>query len=142
SAARGVRRHGVEPNRSRNEEDMLLPSPPAATLPRPSSLPDVSPAASLGADLRDRCQTNQHTAADISRPTSAAAVVGIGRNPPWKPTVRPNATRTFSSKFSLVSPPNRSSKAPGVRLIHRRDPRGPASSDHLYHHSTIRRRIF
>ncbi|BBN69671.1 N-terminal nucleophile aminohydrolases superfamily protein, partial [Prunus dulcis] len=40
SAAKGVRRHGVDPNRSRNEEDMLslssprqlLLSPPAATL--------------------------------------------------------------------------------------------------------------
>ncbi|BBG93287.1 hypothetical protein Prudu_001256, partial [Prunus dulcis] len=44
--------------------------------PRPSSLPDVAPAASLGVDLRDRCQTNQHTTADVSLPTSAAAVVG------------------------------------------------------------------
>ncbi|BBN68471.1 Leucine-rich repeat family protein, partial [Prunus dulcis] len=112
SAAKGVRRHGVDPNRSRNEEDMLLLSPPAATLPRPSSLPDVAPAASLGADLRDRCQTNQHTTADISLPTSAAAVVRIGRNLPWKPTVRPNATRTSSSNISLISSPNLSSEAP------------------------------
>ncbi|BBH06728.1 NB-ARC domain-containing disease resistance protein [Prunus dulcis] len=121
SAAKGVRRHGVDPNRSRNEEDMLLLSPPAATLPRPSSLPDVAPAASLGADLRDRCQTNQHTTADISRPTSAAAVVRIGRNLPWKPTVRPNATRTSSSNISLISSPNLSSEAPGARQNYKRD---------------------
>ncbi|BBH05257.1 N-terminal nucleophile aminohydrolases superfamily protein, partial [Prunus dulcis] len=115
SAAKGVRRHGVDPNRSRNEEDMLLLSLPAATLPRPSSLPDVAPAASLGADLRDRCQTNQHTTADIFRPASVAAVVRIGRNLPWKPTVRPNATRTSSSNISLISSPKLSSEAIEVR---------------------------
>ncbi|BBG96589.1 hypothetical protein Prudu_005437, partial [Prunus dulcis] len=59
-----------------------------------------------------------------SQATTAAAVVGIGRNPPWKPTVRPNATRTSSSKFSLVSPPNRSSKAPGAQQECKRDLRG------------------
>ncbi|BBG92454.1 hypothetical protein Prudu_000201, partial [Prunus dulcis] len=132
STAKGVRRHGVDPNRSRNEEDMLLLSPPAATLPRPSSLPDITPAASLGADLRDRCQTNQHTTADISRPTSAAAVVRIGRNLPWKPTVRPNATRTSSSNISLISSPNLSSEAPGARQDFKRRPlRDRSSSDHL-----------
>ncbi|BBH10453.1 hypothetical protein Prudu_023246, partial [Prunus dulcis] len=31
------------------------------------------------------------------------------------------ATRTSSSKFSFVSPPNRSSKAPGVQLTHGKD---------------------
>ncbi|BBH02565.1 hypothetical protein Prudu_013176, partial [Prunus dulcis] len=78
SAAKGVRRHGVDPNRSRNEEVMLSLSSRSCPRPRPSSLPDVAPAASLGVDLRDRCQTNQHTTADVSLPTSAAAVVGIG----------------------------------------------------------------
>ncbi|BBH09135.1 hypothetical protein Prudu_021552, partial [Prunus dulcis] len=61
---------------------------------------------------------------EASRASAAAAVVGIGRNPPWKPTVRPNATRTSSSKFSLVSPPNRSSKAPGAQQECKRDLRG------------------
>ena len=78
--------------------------------PRPSSLPDVAPAASLGVDLRDRCQTNQHTTADVSLPTSAAAVVGIGRNLPWNSTVRPNAIRTSSRSISSVSQPNQSSE--------------------------------
>ncbi|BBN68472.1 hypothetical protein Prudu_442S001100, partial [Prunus dulcis] len=80
SAAKGVRRHGVDPNRSRNEEDMLSLSLPVSSfslLPQQPSatflLPDVAPAASLGADLRDRCQTNQHTTADISLPHLAAA---------------------------------------------------------------------
>ncbi|BBH06729.1 hypothetical protein Prudu_018459 [Prunus dulcis] len=91
-------------------------NPPATFL-----LPDVAPAASLGADLRDRRQTNQHTTADISRPTSAAAVVRIGRNLPWKPTVRPNATRTSSSNISLISSPNLSSEAPGARHNYKRD---------------------
>ncbi|BBH00771.1 F-box family protein with DUF295, partial [Prunus dulcis] len=145
SAAKGVRRHGVDPNRSRNEEDMrslssprqLLLSPPAATLPRPSSLPDVAPAASLGADLRDRCQTNQHTTADISRPTSAAAVVRIGRNLPWKPTVRPNATRTSSSNISLISSPNLSSEAPGARHDFKRRPLRDRKVHRIHHRATL-----
>ncbi|BBH04985.1 hypothetical protein Prudu_016250, partial [Prunus dulcis] len=67
--------------------------------PRPSSLPDVAPATLLGADLRDRCQTNQHTTADIARPTSAAAVVGIDRNPPLKPTVQFELSVQISPPF-------------------------------------------
>ncbi|BBG97885.1 glutamate receptor 1.4, partial [Prunus dulcis] len=136
SAAKGVRRHGVDPNRSRNEEDMLfialsLSSPPSAPSLSSRSNPPATflpsrrhTAASLGADLRDRCQTNQHTTADISRPTSAAAVVRIGRNLPWKPTVRPNATRTSSSNISLISSPNLSSEATGARQKCKRDLRG------------------
>ncbi|BBG97724.1 hypothetical protein Prudu_006943, partial [Prunus dulcis] len=88
-------------------------SPPAATL-RDLRAFQPFPATTLGADLRDRSQMKRHSTAKHSRASAAAAVVGIGRNPPWKPTVRPNATRTSSSKFSLVSPPNRSSKAPGA----------------------------
>ncbi|BBG98786.1 hypothetical protein Prudu_008277, partial [Prunus dulcis] len=99
-------------------------SPPAATLPRPPRLPTVPPATTLGADLRDRSQMKHHSTAKHPRASAAAAVVGIGRNPPWKPTVRPNATRTSSSKFSLVSPPNRSSKAPGAQQECKRDLRG------------------
>ncbi|BBN69193.1 hypothetical protein Prudu_805S000200, partial [Prunus dulcis] len=90
--------------------------------PRPSSLPDVAPAASLGVDLRDRCQTNQHTTADVSLPTSAAAVS----------TVRPNAIRTSSRSISSVSQPNQSSEVSGARQnFKRRPPRDRSSSDHL-----------
>ncbi|BBH08079.1 Ankyrin repeat family protein, partial [Prunus dulcis] len=89
----------------------IIVSAPSCPRPRPSSLPDVAPAASLGVDLRDRCQTNQHTTADVSLPTSAAAVVGIGRNLPWKSTVRPNAIRTSSRSISSVSQPNQSSES-------------------------------
>ncbi|BBH02334.1 hypothetical protein Prudu_012870, partial [Prunus dulcis] len=99
--------------------------------PRPSSLPDVAPATLLGADLRDRCQTNQHTTADISRPTSAAAVVGIGRNPPLKPTVQFELAVQISSPFlhqidraSEVQPTSRRNlrrvEAVEVRGIHHR----------------------
>ncbi|BBN69632.1 golgin candidate 5, partial [Prunus dulcis] len=78
--------------------------------PRPSSLPEVAPVASLGVDLRDRCQTNQHTTADVSLPTSAAAS-----------TVRPNAIRTSSRSISSVSQPNQSSEASEVQPISRRN---------------------
>ncbi|BBG97300.1 hypothetical protein Prudu_006377, partial [Prunus dulcis] len=143
SAAKGVRRHGVDPNRSRNEEVMIFISlsllspvsslsPPAAALAATFLPSDVAPAASLGVDLRDRCQTNQHTTADVSLPTSAAAVVGIGRNLPWKSTVRPNAIRTSSRSISSVSQPNQSSEVSGARQnFKRRPPRDRSSSDHL-----------
>ena len=109
-----------------------LSLPRSCPRPRPSSLPEVAPVASLGVDLRDRCQTNQHTTADVSLPTSAAAVAGIGRNLPWKSTVRPNAIRTSSRSISSVSQPNQSSEVSGARQnFKRRPPRDRSSSDHL-----------
>ncbi|BBG99222.1 hypothetical protein Prudu_008835, partial [Prunus dulcis] len=82
SAAKGVRRHGVDPNRSRNEE--VMPN-----RPRPPPIQLVATATILGTDLR--------------------------RGYRWN--LRPNATRTSSSDFSSVSPPNRSSKASEVQPI-------------------------
>ncbi|BBH02854.1 F-box family protein with DUF295, partial [Prunus dulcis] len=136
SAAKGVRRHGVDPNRSRNEEVMLFSlspvsslSPPAAALARPSSFP-TSPAACL--ELISETGPNKQHPADVPLPTSAAAVVGIGRNLPWKSTVRPNAIRTSSRSISSVSQPNQSSEVSGARQnFKRRPPRDRSSSDHL-----------
>ncbi|BBN67491.1 hypothetical protein Prudu_94S000100, partial [Prunus dulcis] len=94
---------------------------------RPLALQTVPPATTLRADLRDRSQMNHDTTANNPRPSAAAAVAG--------PTVRPNATRTSSSDFSSVSPPNRSSKAPGARQDCKRDIRRvKAVKVHGIHH--------
>ncbi|BBH07028.1 hypothetical protein Prudu_018831, partial [Prunus dulcis] len=143
SAAKGVRRHGVDPNRSRNEEDMLfiaslfspvssfslLPQQPSRDLPpfptshRPPRLELIS---ETGAK---RTSTRRPTFPD---PPPPLLLVRIGRNLPWKPTVRPNATRTSSSNISLISSPNLSSEAPGARQDFKRRPlRDQSSSDHL-----------
>ncbi|BBG92926.1 hypothetical protein Prudu_000796, partial [Prunus dulcis] len=104
---------------------------------RPSSLPEVAPVASLGVDLRDRCQTNQHTTADVSLPTSAAAVAGIGRNLPWKSTVRPNAIRTSSCSISSISQPNQSSEASEVQPISRRNLQRVVEVHRIHHRASL-----
>ncbi|BBG93673.1 hypothetical protein Prudu_001755, partial [Prunus dulcis] len=94
--------------------------------PRPSSLPEVAPVASLGVDLRDRCQTNQHTTADVSLPTSAAAS-----------TVRPNAIRTSSRSISSVSQPNQSSEASEVQPISRRNLQRVVEVHRIHHRASL-----
>ncbi|BBN68828.1 hypothetical protein Prudu_595S000400, partial [Prunus dulcis] len=121
STAKGVRRHGVDPNRSCNEEVMLSLSSrfcPAADLrslstsPRPPHLEPISAVVTVGTVTQPPFFSDQH------QPRGCRNLAGK----PWfSTTVRPNATRTSSSDFSSVSPPNRSSKAPGARQDCKRD---------------------
>ncbi|BBH02710.1 hypothetical protein Prudu_013369, partial [Prunus dulcis] len=57
------------------------------------------------------------------RPRPVAAL-GVAWNWSENQVFRPVFIQTSSSSISSVSQPNQSSEAPGVRLIHRRDPRG------------------
>ncbi|BBH10462.1 hypothetical protein Prudu_023258, partial [Prunus dulcis] len=123
----------------------LLPKLPR---PRPSSLPDVAPATLLGADLRDRCQMNQHTTADISRPTSAAAVI----SPPFLhqidrvrhqrssrlagETFEGRSCRRTGIHHRATHNLRASSQAPGVQLTHRRDLRRVQLARTSSHRST------
>ncbi|BBG99872.1 hypothetical protein Prudu_009710, partial [Prunus dulcis] len=87
---------------------------------RPSLTFDVATATTLGTDLHRGYRWNRDSTAVLFRPTPASGC-RIGRKTMVSTTVRPNATRTSSSDFSSVSPPNRSSKAPGARQDCKRD---------------------
>ncbi|BBN70050.1 zinc ion-binding protein, partial [Prunus dulcis] len=137
SAAKGVRRHGVDPNRSRNEEVMLsLSSPPSAlslssrsNSAATSAPSDRSPGHHTWGRSPDRSQMNHDTTANNPRPSAAAAVAGVGRK---KAMEADGATRTSSRSISSVSQPNQSSEVSGARQnFKRRPPRDRSSSDHL-----------
>ncbi|BBG95176.1 hypothetical protein Prudu_003649, partial [Prunus dulcis] len=74
-------------------------SPPVRIRQRPPRLQTAPPATTLGADLRDRSQMNHDTTANNPRPSAAAAVAGIGRKKPWKPTVRHELPAARSPPF-------------------------------------------
>ncbi|BBG93431.1 transposable element gene, partial [Prunus dulcis] len=102
-----VRRHGVDPNRSSNEENTIKTSRRAkrrrhhrARRPQPT-VPFDAP--------RRR------------RPSPTSRRPQLDRSWPETGDFRRFCTRTSSHSFSLVSQPNLSSEAPGVQLIHRRD---------------------
>ncbi|BBG98614.1 hypothetical protein Prudu_008069, partial [Prunus dulcis] len=128
SAANGVRRHGVDPNRSRNEEVMRsLSSPPSAFLShpvlagqRPLALQTVPPATTLGADLRDRSQMNHDTTANNPDPEPPL---------PWPESAgNSHGSRRFvRMQLELpvqISPPflHQIDRAPGARQDFKRRP--------------------
>ncbi|BBH05277.1 hypothetical protein Prudu_016623, partial [Prunus dulcis] len=115
SAAKGVRRHGVDPNRSRNEE--VMPN-----RPRPPPIQLVATATILGTDLRRRYRWNRDSTAVLFRLTPASRVPESGRKTMISDDGSSECHRTSSSDFSSVSPPNRSSKAPGARQDFKRRP--------------------
>ncbi|BBH02101.1 hypothetical protein Prudu_012565, partial [Prunus dulcis] len=88
---------------------------------RPSLAFDVATATTLGTDLRRGTVGTVTRPPFFFRPTPASEVPESGRKTMISDDGSPIATRTSSSDFSSVSPPTRSSKAPGVQLIHRRD---------------------
>ncbi|BBN69835.1 hypothetical protein Prudu_1185S000200, partial [Prunus dulcis] len=111
SAAKRVRRHGVDPNRSHNEDDMPCARSTSRRRPghhRPSRSPSWVPSGPPPSRRQDL--TDLHPGAALIWPENHVFRRRFLQ-----------ATRTSSSKFSFVSPPNRSSKAPGARQDCKRD---------------------
>ncbi|BBH01830.1 hypothetical protein Prudu_012212, partial [Prunus dulcis] len=118
SSSKGVRRHGVDPNRSRNEGDMrslssprqLSLSPPVRRWQRPPRLQTAPPAPHLG---RSPGPVPNEPPLDGEPPLTQrrAAVAGS----PEISIEADGAAQTSSFDFSFVSPPNRSSKASEVQ---------------------------
>ncbi|BBH05971.1 hypothetical protein Prudu_017511, partial [Prunus dulcis] len=130
SAAKGVRRHGVDPNRSRNEEVMPSLSPPAAKPPRPPPIQLVATATILGT-------------------ISAVGTVGTVTRPPFfSDQHQPRGAGIWPENHDFrrwfvrmppelpaqISPPflHQIDRAPGARQDFKRRPlRDRSSSDHL-----------
>ncbi|BBG96381.1 hypothetical protein Prudu_005172, partial [Prunus dulcis] len=92
-----------------------------STSPRPPHLEPISAVVTVGTVTQPPFFSDQH------QPRGCRNLAGK----PWfSTTVRPNATRTSSSDFSSVSPPNRSSTRSPTGL-QKRPSKGQSGSDHL-----------